>query len=165
MNLAFAGFRHGHITALYKTAVDCADVTVMGCFEENDIARTKMQGSLSCDFNYKSYDEVLSDKNVDAVAIADYYSKRGQIVIAALKAGKHVICDKPICTSLAELNEIERLTKETGLKVACMLDLRYMAQTETVKEMIQRGDIGEIINISFTGQHCLDYGNREGWYF
>lgn len=165
MNLAFAGFRHSHILGLYKTAKECENVEILGCFEENGVEREKMKGMLSCDFNYTTYEEILSDPRVDAVAIADYYSRRGQMAIAALKSGKHIICDKPICTSLAELDEIEALSREKGLKVACMLDLRYMAQASKVREMIQRGDIGEVINVSFTGQHFLDYGNREGWYF
>ena len=165
MNIAFAGFRHSHIIGLYKSAMSNEETNVLGCFEENTVERDKMKGIIGDDFSYSSYEEILTDKRVDTVAIADYYAKRGGMVIDALRAGKHVICDKPICTSLSELYDIEKLTEETGLKVACMLDLRYMAQTVTVRDMIQRGDIGEIINVSFTGQHCLDYGNREGWYF
>ena len=165
MNLAFAGFRHNHITGLYNKAKNTEGVTITGCFEENDVEREKMKSLIGCDFNYKTYDEVLSDSTVDAIAIADYYGNRGKMVIAALKAGKHVICDKPICTSLEELDEIEKIATEKNLKVSCMLDLRYMPQTETVKKMIENGEIGEVINVAFTGQHCLDYGNRDGWYF
>lgn len=165
MNIAFAGFRHGHIIGLYNTAKITEGVSVLGCFEENDVEREKMSSLIGDPFTYGSYDEILNDSRVDAVAIGDYYGKRGGMVIAALKAGKHVICDKPICTSLAELDEIESLAEKTGLKVACMLDLRYMAQTVKVREMIQNGEIGDIINVSFTGQHCLNYGVREGWYF
>ena len=165
MNLAFAGFRHPHVVGLYNKAKVTDIVNVTGCFEENDAEREKMKKSIGCEFNYKTYADILNDPTVDAVAIADYYGKRGKMVIDALKAGKHVICDKPICTSLSELDEIKKLATEKNLKVSCMLDLRYMPQTETVKKMIENGDIGEIINVSFTGQHCLDYGNRDGWYF
>jgi len=165
MNLAFAGFRHGHILALYDMALRDTDISVVGCFEENTAEREAVQASKGINFNYSTYEEILADANVEAVAIGDYYGKRGKMVIEALKSGKHVICDKPICTSLEELDEIERLAEETGLKVACMLDLRYMPQVETVKSLIAEGKIGEIVNVSFTGQHCLNYGSRPGWYF
>ncbi|MBQ7109415.1 MAG: Gfo/Idh/MocA family oxidoreductase [Clostridia bacterium] len=164
-NIAFAGFRHNHIFGLYNTATENKEVNILGCFENNEEARQFAADTYNIDFNYNSYRELLDDAAVDIVAIGDYYGIRGKMVIEALKAGKHVICDKPICTDIAQLDEIEKLVKETGLQVCCMLDLRYMPQIPKVCELISSGEIGEIINASFTGQHCLDYGNRPGWYF
>lgn len=165
MNIAFAGFRHGHIFSLYETARNDKDVNIVGCFEENDAERENVKKTRNIDFTYNTYDELLNDKSVEAVAIGDYYGKRGEMVIEALKHGKHVICDKPICTKLSELSEIEKLSKENNLKVCCMLDLRYMAQTKIAKEIIESGALGKINIASFTGQHCLSYGVRPSWYF
>ena len=165
MNIAFAGFRHGHIYTLYDMAEKNDSTHILGCFEENDAAREAAKNTRELDFCYASYEEILADKRVDAVAIGDYYGKRGKMVIDALKSGKHVIADKPICTSLCELSEIERLSKEKGLVVSCMLDMRYNKHIETVSDLLSKGTIGKLINISFTGQHCLDYGNRPSWYY
>lgn len=165
MNIAFAGFRHSHILGLYDEIQSGNDLTVVGCFEENTQAKNKMEQEKGISFSYDSYEKLLADKTVDVVAIGDYYGIRGQRIIQALKAGKHVIADKPICTDLAELEEISRLTEETGLTLCCMLDLRYMPQVQKVKEMVKSGELGEIHLASFTGQHCLDYGNRPDWYF
>ena len=99
------------------------------------------------------------------VAIGDYYAKRGQLVIEALKNSKHVICDKPICTELSELDEIERLAKEKNLQVCCMLDLRYMEQASKAKELVESGVIGEVKIATFTGQHGLSFDTRPRWYF
>lgn len=165
MNIAFAGFRHGHIYGLYSAAQKDEAVTIVGCYEENEQERQKAQTGHDITFNYATYEELLNDETVEAVAIGDYYAKRGMMVIEALKHGKHVICDKPICTELDELTEIEKLSLEKQLKVCCMLDLRYMPQVSKVKELIASGELGELHVASFTGQHCLDYGNRPGWYF
>ena len=164
MNIAFAGFRHSHIIGLYDSCQKEPTVHITGCYEKDDSARITA-ASHSIEFNYNSYEDILNDKNVDAVAIGDYYGIRGQMVIKALKAGKHVICDKPICTQIKELDEIEALVAEKNLQVCCMLDLRYMPQISKVCEIIKSGGIGEVLNISFTGQHYLDYGNRPAWYF
>lgn len=163
MKIAFAGFRHSHIIGIYNTALKGG--YVVGCFEEDDTARKEMTDSLNIDFNFATYDELLSSDEVDTVAIGDYYGKRGKMVIAALKAGKHVICDKPMCTSLEELDQIEKLSKEKALKVAIMLDLRYWQQSIMAKELVEKGEIGKINMISFTGQHHLGYGSRPMWYF
>ena len=165
MNIAFAGFRHTHIFSLYNKALENENVTIAGCFEEDDGERTAVEKKYGIKFNYSIYDELLADESVDAVAIGDYYGKRGKMIIEALKHGKHVMCDKPLCTSLDELDEIEKLAKEKGLKVCCMLDLRYMPQVEKAKEMVENGQLGEVHIVSFTGQHPLNYGSRPAWYF
>ena len=112
INLAFAGFRHSHILGLYKSAMENENVNIVGSFEENDAARIEAESKNGIKFTYDTYDAVLCDASVDAIAIGDYYGKRGEMVISALKHGKHVICDKPICTSLKELEEIEELKVE-----------------------------------------------------
>lgn len=55
----------------------------------------------------------------DAIAIGDYFTKRGRLIISALFQDKHIIGDKPVCTCLDELNEIEsyRPIKEVKLAV------------------------------------------------
>ena len=165
MNIAFAGFRHGHIFGLYNAAKDNKNVNVIGCFEEDPEERKSIEEKQGICFNYQSYEDLVNDEKVEAVAIGDYYGKRGKLAIEALKHGKHIICDKPICTDLKELDEIEKLAEEKNLQVCCMLDLRYMPQVARVKEMIQKGEIGAVHIASFTGQHCLYYGSRPGWYF
>lgn len=165
MNIAFAGFRHSHIFGLYNTAVENPDVNITGCYEKDNSSKKFAEENYGIVFNYESYESILKDEKVDAIAIGDYYGVRGQMVISALQAGKHVICDKPVCTDLEELKIIENLARENDLRVCCMLDLRYMPQISKVRELIKNKEIGDVLNISFTGQHCLDYGNRPSWYF
>ena len=164
MNIAFACFRHPHIFELYKLALTEKIISITGCFEE-DISAKKAAENLGISFRYDTYSQLLEDDDVQIVAIGDYYGIRGQRVIEALEHGKHVICDKPLCISLEELDKIETLAKENNLKICIMLDLRYLPQTEKVKAIISSGELGKINIATFTGQHCLDYGNRPAWYF
>lgn len=165
MNIAFAGFRHSHIMGLYQMANKCEDIHIKGCYEENEVVRKKMEDTHGIIFNYDSYEALLADPEVEAVAIGDYFGKRGALAIAALESDKHVICDKPLCTNLDEVQRIKELSEEKNLQVGCMLDLRYMSQVQKVKEIIQSGELGKVHIVSFTGQHCLNYENRPGWYF
>jgi predicted dehydrogenase len=102
---------------------------------------------------------------METVAIGSPYGDRGQMAIQALEAGKNVICDKPLCTSLEELDKIERLAKEKGLFVSCMFTMRYEEKIAAVKAAIDEGKIGKIHNVYFGGQHPLQYGRRPFWYF
>jgi predicted dehydrogenase len=99
------------------------------------------------------------------VAVGDYYGRRGRILIDALRRGKHVLSDKPLCTSLAELDQIETLAHGQGLLVGCQLDMRDGPVTVEARRRILGGEIGEVHAISVGGQHPLLFGTRPGWYF
>ena len=165
LRILFCGFRHGHINGLYKKVAASDIAEIAGCVEANTEAREAAERGLGASFSDKSYEEWLKDGDFDAVAIGGAYGERGAHVIAALRAGKHIIADKPLCTSLEELSEIRRLSEEKNLKIGCMLDLRYIPQTLRAKEILHSGRLGEIKNLSFTGQHALNYGTRPSWYF
>lgn len=164
MNIAFAGLRHGHIFGLYIKAKETEGVSIVGAWEEDDAARAEAQKTVSEPF-YPDYDALLSDPRVDAVAVGDYYGIRGQRIIRALEAGKRVIADKPLCTSLDELQEIRRLSLEKKLTVACMLDLRYDPAVREARTLVRAGRLGRVHAMDFTGQHPLDWGTRPMWYF
>ncbi len=164
MKIAIIGLRHGHIFSLYQLIKKSSRVEFAGAYEADDATREAAKKNYGMNF-YSTLEELLGDESIDAVAIGDYYAARGGHAIAALRAGKHVIADKPLCTSLDELCEIERLSKEKGLSVGLMLDLRYHKNIVAAKKLIEEGTLGEIHNIQFGGQHPLQYGTRAGWYF
>ncbi|HCS75525.1 MAG TPA: gfo/Idh/MocA family oxidoreductase, partial [Clostridiales bacterium] len=165
IKIAFAGFRHGHINALYKLAEQNPDVQIVAAYEADADARAAAEADLGVNFAHDSYEDMLNEEDIDVVAIGDYYGKRGSLAIDALKAGKHVYADKPLCTSLDELDEIERLSREKALKVGCMLDMRQNKVVQPVRNFIQEGNLGEIHALFFSGQHPLMYGSRPDWYF
>ena len=164
LKILFYGFRHSHINSLYKKVCSSALAEVAGCIEPNAEAREKAERLLGATFSDLSYEDWLHS-DIDAVAVGTAYGERGEAIIKALEAGKHVIADKPICTELCELECIRELARNKGLKIACMLDLRYTPQSVKAKEIIQSGRLGEVRNVSFNGQHCIDYANRPSWYF
>ena len=164
MKIAFAGLRHGHIFALYEMAKNHSLYEIVGSFEDHPdyIASAEKQGVT---VNYKTLDELVNDPSVEAVAIGSCFGDRGSVAIEALKHGKNVICDKPLCTSLEDLYEIERLAKERGLFVSCMYTMRFEKNMVAVRELIRSGALGEIVNVYFGGQHPLQYGRRPAWYY
>src|ERR1043166_6361363 len=99
VRLAFAGFRHGHIFSLYNLAKDRPDIEIVAACEGDERTRTDLAATGKAAITHSSYKEMLDAVSCDAVAVGDYYGKRGAILIEALKRGKHVISDKPICTS------------------------------------------------------------------
>ena len=87
------------------------------------------------------------------------------MALRALKAGKHVLTDKPLCSSRSEWEAIREEKEKSGLTVGIMLDLADHANFHAAAEAIREGAVGKINNIAFEGQHPLLYGTRPGWYF
>ena len=162
--VAFAGLRHDHIFSLVNEIRQNSEFAITGAWEENEEVRARHADKFPEGF-YDSFEALLADDRVDIVAIGDYYGVRGQRAIAALKAGKHVMSDKPLCTKIEELDEIASLHKKTGLKVGCMLSLRQDAGLRLAEKYIKEGKLGKIHTVCFTGQHPLNYGKRPMWYF
>lgn len=164
MNIAFAGIRHDHVFVLYKSVLQDNRFKIVGAFEsdEEGIAMAQKNG---LEITYASYNELLSDKSVEAVILGGCFGDRGQMAIDALNSGKHVIADKPLCTSLEELYMIKEAAQLNNKKVSCMFTMRYEPMIVTLKKLIDSKKIGEIIAVTFGGQHPLKYGRRPSWYY
>lgn len=164
LGIAFAGFRHAHIFGLYDLTDKRDDLKIVGAWEDDETSR-KAAEEKGVIFRFKTYEDLLSDPAVDIVAIGDYYAARGELAIAALRAGKHVLADKPLCSSRKEWETIREEREKSGLTVGIMLDLADNANFHAAAEAIREGTLGKINNIAFEGQHPLLYGTRPGWYF
>ena len=162
--VAFAGFRHSHILDLYAEIKRHPQLEVMGAFEDHAPSRKEAEAR-GVEFNYDSLEAMLEDPQIDIIFTGDYFGNRGAVAIKALKAGKHVLADKPLCTRLSELREIRTLAAEKNLAVGILLNLPDLPNFVTAQEAIHEGIIGKINNIVFEGQHPLLYGSRPDWYY
>ena len=160
----FVGFQHGHIYSLHKKVVETDGFEVVAAGDDTEEVRAEARGK-GVDITHDSVEDLIANADCDVIAIGDYFVRRGSLAIAALKVGKHAIADKPLCTSWDEIKEMDRLTKETGLKVGCMLTMRGSRQMNGLRNLIRDGAIGEVHAISFGGQHPLNLGSRAKWYF
>jgi predicted dehydrogenase len=91
-----------------------------------------------------SYEEVLGDPAVSAVAIATPAATHFDLVRAALEAGKHVLVEKPLTSSLAEAVKLADLAEQSGLVLMCDHTYCYTPAVRRIRELIRGGEIGEI---------------------
>lgn len=160
-----AGIRHYHILEVARHTEIVKDCELTAYCEEDAATREILKTEKGIEVTYDSYDKLLADGNFDVVAIGDTYVKRGGMIIKALQAGKHVVVDKPLCTSLEELDQIEKLSREKNLSVIIHLTLRGNPVFRTLHQLVQSGKLGKIRAASFGGQHPLNFGVRPDWYF
>src|SRR3954466_15486448 len=107
---------------------------------------------------YTDYKDVLKDPNVDFVHINSPIPDHGPQSIAALKAGKHVMCTVPMATSVEDCKTIVDLVKQTGLKYMMAETVVYAREFLFCKEMYDKGELGKIQFIQASHQQDMD-----GW--
>jgi len=91
-----------------------------------------------------SYDDVLDDPEVSAVAIATPAVTHYELVRAALDAGKHVLVEKPLTTSAAEAAKVVTQAAEAGLTLMCDHTYCYTPAIARVRQLIRGGELGDL---------------------
>jgi len=106
---------------------------------------------------HNSYSDLIDDPNVDAVYISLTNVQHKEWVVAALEAGKHVLCEKPLALNAEEV----RIMLNAAERNQCMLVeavwTRWQPRMKRMAEVIQRGDLGNVLSVSsaFTFQGDL----------
>ncbi|MEM7343453.1 MAG: Gfo/Idh/MocA family oxidoreductase [Chloroflexota bacterium] len=93
---------------------------------------------------YGSYEAMLADPNIDAVYISLPNSMHCEWTVKAAEAGKHVLCEKPLVTSLAEMDQVEAAAKANDVTVFEAFMYLHHPQTLKVREIIQSGQLGHL---------------------
>ena len=93
---------------------------------------------------YGSYEDLLADPGIDAVYISLPNSFHGEWVEAALAAGKHVLCEKPLTPTAAEAERLFRLAADRGLVLMEAFMYRHHPKVKVVRSLIEDGRIGEV---------------------
>ena len=108
---------------------------------------------------FTSYEELLADPEIEAVSVCAANHAHAEISIAALKAGKHVLCEKPMAVTLAECEAMVAAAKEAGKYLMIGQNQRLAKAHAKAKELIEQGAIGKVL----TFRTIFGHGGPETW--
>lgn len=111
------------------------------------VSAKKFAGQYKVPQAYGSYSEILKDPQVEAVYIGTPHPFHAQWAIAAAKAGKHILCEKPLGMNAAEAGRMIRAAKRHKVFLMEAFMYRCHPQTAMVAELIRKGAIGEVRHI------------------
>jgi myo-inositol 2-dehydrogenase / D-chiro-inositol 1-dehydrogenase len=111
---------------------------------------------------YQHYRELLADPAVEAVTIAVPNYLHAEITIAAANAGKHVICEKPLGSTLAEAQEMVDVCRRQGVLLLYAEELLFTPKYAKARELAGQGAFGRIHQIRHTATH---FGPHSSWFF
>jgi len=142
--LGIVGF--GGMGNWHREIIDTIDgIKVAGIYDidesRNDFARTSQMKV------YESLEALLSDECIDVVLIATPNDLHKPIAIQAMKAGKHVVSEKPVTLSSADLKEMIQASEETGMLLTVHQNRRWDEDFLTMKQIYDQQLLGDIYRI------------------
>src|SRR3982074_1637460 len=93
---------------------------------------------------YESMEAMLADKRVDVVHITSPNHLHHAHAKAALTAGKHVVCEKPLAMTSAESAELLRLAESSGLVHAVNFNIRFYPLCQHLRQLVREGGLGDV---------------------
>jgi predicted dehydrogenase len=114
---------------------------------------------------YGSVDDLLADRDVELVSVATPHPSHAELTIRALRAGKHVLVEKPMTIDLAEADRMLAAARETGRTLATVFQRRWWPAAMDVRRAIDEGLIGAPIlgRCSLSWWRTRAYYERDAW--
>lgn len=159
------GLNHGHINGQVTALIEGGGELVSVYAKEPELLSdfTKINPTVKV---ARSEEEILEDNSIQLIASASIPVDRAPLGIQAMKHGKDFMADKPGITTLAQLEEVKKVQKETKRIYSIMYSER-LRNPSTVKagELIQAGAIGKVIQTIGMGPHRMRPDSRPEWFF
>ncbi len=145
----------GFIGPVHLEALRRNNIQVVGLAEANAELAAKKAADLGIKTAYDGYEDMLADTNIDVVHLATPNYLHYPQAKAALEAGKHVVCEKPLATTSEESADLVRIAKETGKVNVINFNIRFYPMVHQARSMVQNGEIGDLFILQ--GSYLQDW--------
>lgn len=134
----------GFIGPAHLEALRRNNIRVIGLAESTSELATKKAAELGIEKAFSSYEAMLADPEIKVVHLATPNYLHFAQAKAALEAGKHVVCEKPLAMNSSESEALVKLAAETKLVNAINFNLRFYPLMHQARDMVRSGEIGNI---------------------
>ncbi len=172
MNIGLIGF--GSMGRTHAWAVDnikyyyggeLPDAKIVGVCTKNPEHAREACARFGFETAAQNEDELICRNDIDIIDICTPNICHFETLKKAIAAGKHVYCEKPLCTTAAEADEIAKLADEKGIVGRIVFNNRYLSAILRAKALMDSGKIGRVISFRCAYLHssCTDTAKKAGW--
>ncbi|HEY5561686.1 MAG TPA: Gfo/Idh/MocA family oxidoreductase [Clostridiaceae bacterium] len=155
----------GSISSLHIDAIVKSEKTNLYavCDVDGDKA-LEVAGKYGCK-SFLDYKEMLKDENIDVVHICTPHYLHAPMAIEAMKAGKHVLTEKPMAIATLDAEEMIKVSQSTGKQLGVCFQNRFNTTSQKIKEILDSGKVGKILGgMAFVTWHRDEsYYNSGAW--
>lgn len=145
----------GFIGPVHVEALRRLGVRVTGILGSDAAKSAAAREALGLPRAYASLDEVLADASVDAVHLAVPNILHHDMAMRALRAGKHVLCEKPLAMTSRQSAELVELARSTRLAAGVCYNVRFYPLNLEARDRVRRGDLGRVFAVN--GSYVQDW--------
>ncbi|MBI1280676.1 MAG: hypothetical protein GC179_21310 [Anaerolineaceae bacterium] len=149
----------------YQTTGERVEI-VMCCDNNEQLAQTHAQNIGGDIVVTSDWEQVIANPNVDAVDICSPHFLHAPMVLAAAKAGKHILLEKPMAMNLTEGQQMVDAANAAGKVFMVAQNQRYLPEHQPIKDWLDQGAIGRVIAARIDGNQFLSRAYPKGhWLF
>jgi predicted dehydrogenase len=145
----------------YDAFPDLVEITAVAEIDES--RRGQRQAQLGVP-GYADIVGLLADAGVDAVDVCLPHYLHRDAIVAAADAGKHVLCERPLCLSADEARDVESAVARNGITLMCAHNQLLLPSVARAKEVLESGEIGTVYEVRTTDSFFNDFDPENmGW--
>jgi predicted dehydrogenase len=137
---------HGWVASAHIPAINATTQgRVTAIFSNRELDAAAVSAKYGCDIKtYRDLGAMLADPEIDVVSICSFPKEHAKQFIAAVKAGKHIIVEKPLALNAKDLEAMAAALKGSGLKTCVCFEVRYSSQFHSIKATLDAGLLGDV---------------------
>ncbi|HNR31843.1 MAG TPA: Gfo/Idh/MocA family oxidoreductase [Candidatus Hydrogenedentes bacterium] len=164
IGIGVLSFAHGHVQLYVDVMKHFPDVRLVAAYDDNEA-----RGQAVCDAAGMRFtphiEDVLDNPEVQAVMIGGETSRHEELAVAAARAGKHILLQKPMAFTLEACDAIITAAARAGIHFSMAFQMRHDPANQRIREIVRSGEIGRIAVVR--RRHCigclLDPQFATGW--
>lgn len=157
MKIGMLSFAHVHAPAYARLLTTMPDVEFVGIADEDQERGAAAARLFQCDY-FTTPDELLAAAGLAAVVICAPNSQHRELAVAAARAGKHILCEKPLATTVADGQAMISACDDAGVQLMTAFPMRFSAPVIALRGMARDGAIGDIVAARTTNHGTLPPG-------
>jgi len=160
LRFGILSFAHVHAWSYARVLRELEEAELVAIYDDDPERLRRAAEMYGVKDAYSDYRQLLRREDIDAVIVASENAKHAELTIAAAEAGKHIIVEKPLATTLEDAERMIRAAEKAGVKLQQAFVMRYHDATVAVKRMLEEGVVGDVLVITTT-----NHGKFPGLWF
>ena len=154
------GIAGAHIRGYLEHAERIGITAVADAVESTAVARGNELGATP----YVDYRRMLETEDIDAVDICLPHHLHRDAIVAAAQAGKHILCEKPLCLTVLQADEVQQAVSAAGVTLMCAHNQLYLPAVAKAKQSLDDGVLGTVYEVRTTDSFYNDFDPQNmGW--
>ncbi|MEJ2721896.1 MAG: Gfo/Idh/MocA family oxidoreductase [bacterium] len=164
VKIALVGAGHVAQIAHLPAYASHPDAELVALVEEDPVRRSKLKKAFGFKRAYEDFTRMLSREDVDAVDICTPNYLHAPMAIAALRSGRHVLCEKPLARNAAEGKKMVDMAKESGKMLMVAMNNRFRRDANLLRTFVKRGELGSVQLVKVGWQRIARDWQERQWF-